>query len=493
MNIMLRFLMIIFLLSSFTGASIAKETTGNPIPKKAKLTGLVKSLTDKEINIMEYGLPFNFEADNKIKIDEKGNFSTELELKEGQYFYIIYKRQAQLIYLNPGDELDVTFDGRKINSTIEYKGTGVEVNEFLKNRTEMDKVSQQLANHGGQKYGLYMLEWDEYTKMIDENRAVMQTALNQFKKDKKVKGNLERFAALEQATIDGTWGMYYMQFPGHHAHFAKKDPRELWHHLEIDKIKKELISDDERLLMSRAYRDFMNQYTLTVTEKTLMQSNVKLKSKSEFINRTFQNVDNVLPERWQREYMKSRLLYEQIDKHGINNMKEMVDAFKALDISNPSYDIAVQKAWDKWALTLPGAQAPEIVGTDINGKEVKLSDFRGKIVYIDVWATWCGPCRKEIPHLQKTEAAFHGKDVVFLSVSIDKNKKKWENMVKEQELGGVQILAPGGWGADICKKYNITGIPRFMLIDKEGKIINTKTLRPSQGVGNLLDEHLQEG
>lgn len=482
---MIRLLTFVFLMASTVAFANGRETE---IPKTAKVSGLVKSLTDKEINFMEYGHPFNFEADNKVKIDVKGNFEVELDLKEGQYYYVIYKRQTQLIYLNPGDDLNMTFDGRKINTTVEYTGSAKEVNDFLKERVRMDRISQQMVNKDGVKYGLYHLDWENYKQAIDENKAVMQTALDKFKKGKNNKGNMARFIKLEQANIDGTWGLFYMQYPAHHAHFKKKAPAQMWaNYIAIDKG---LLKNDDILLMSKSYRDFLNQYVMAMTEKKLVESKTLVRSKSEFINRTYQNTDNVFEWKWLQEYAKTRLLYEQIDKHGITNMQKSVDNFKTLPIKKHEYKVAVQKVWDKWALTMPGAQAPEIVGTDINGKEVKLSDFRGKLVYIDVWATWCGPCRKEIPFLKATEKAYHDKDVVFLSVSIDKNKDKWAKMVVDQELGGVQIHMPGGWGADICKKYNITGIPRFMLIDKEGKVINTKTFRPSQNIGELLDKHL---
>lgn len=468
----------------------------NELPKEAKtatITGLVKSLTAKEINIMEYGLPFNLDADNKVKIDERGNFSIELPLEKGQYFYVVYKRGAQLVYLSPGDDLNVTFDGRKINSTIEYEGSAKEMNDYLLERSKNDKISQNLPNQNGQKYGLYMLEWDAYKTAIDENKAVMQTALNQFKSGKKIKGDLERFVSLEQAHIDGTWAMFYMQYPAHHAHFTKSNQMDLWSNLDMEMIKNDVVRNNDQLLYSRAYRDFMNQYVMSLTERMLMEKKERLRSKSEFINRTYQNTDNVFTTQWERDYIKARLLYEQIDKHGITNMQKSVDDFNSLKLAVPAYKKAVQKVYDKWALTMPGAQAPEILGTDIDGNEVKLSDFRGKLVYIDVWATWCGPCRKEIPHLQKTEEMFHDKDVVFLSVSIDNDRKKWEKMVVDQSLGGVQIQMPGGWGSKICKEYNITGIPRFMLIDADGKVIDTKTMRPSQGISGLLQKHLQEG
>ncbi len=83
---------------------------------------------------------------------------------------------------------------------------------------------------------------------------------------------------------------------------------------------------------------------------------------------------------------------------------------------------------------------------DIAGKNVSLNDLKGKVVVVDMWATWCGPCKAEIPHLKQLEADMHGKDVVFVSVSVDeeKDKGKWEDFVKKQSLGGVQLLLPAG-------------------------------------------------
>ena len=86
-----------------------------------------------------------------------------------------------------------------------------------------------------------------------------------------------------------------------------------------------------------------------------------------------------------------------------------------------------------------GDQAPTFKYLDINGKEVSLSDLKGKYVYIDIWATWCGPCTGELPHLKELEKKMHGKKIVFVSISCDKDKAAWEKMVKEKGLEGVQL------------------------------------------------------
>ncbi len=129
--------------------------------------------------------------------------------------------------------------------------------------------------------------------------------------------------------------------------------------------------------------------------------------------------------------------------------------------------------------TAPGKMAADFTYPDVNDKDVSLSDFKGKVVLVDVWATWCGPCRGEIPHLKKLEEEMHGTDVVFLGVSVDeaKDKQKWLDFIKKEELGGIQVHA-SGW-SKITKDYKINGIPRFMVFDKKGNIVSVDAPRPS--------------
>lgn len=123
------------------------------------------------------------------------------------------------------------------------------------------------------------------------------------------------------------------------------------------------------------------------------------------------------------------------------------------------------------------------------GGTTSLADLKGKFVYVDVWATWCAPCKAEIPSLKKIEAEFHDKNIAFVSMSIDDaNSHKgswelansdWKDMVADKELGGVQIFAPKGWQSEFVRNYQINGIPRFILIDPNGNIVDASAPRPS--------------
>lgn len=133
------------------------------------------------------------------------------------------------------------------------------------------------------------------------------------------------------------------------------------------------------------------------------------------------------------------------------------------------------------------------------GGKMSLSDFKGKYVYFDMWATWCGPCIKEIPSLKEVEKQFKGKNIEFVSISLDEGRgykgdkaaayEGWKKMVKEKELGGIQLMADNGFASDFVRKYRINGIPRFILVDPEGNIVNANAPRPSNPeLVNLLNE-----
>ena len=153
----------------------------------------------------------------------------------------------------------------------------------------------------------------------------------------------------------------------------------------------------------------------------------------------------------------------------------------------------VQRRSELAALPQPGMPAIEFTYPDKDGKEVSLSDFLGSVVYVDVWATWCGPCRAEMPFLHELEAEYSDKNVTFLGVSVDvaKNKQAWLDMMADKDLKGVQIFADG-W-SQITEDYAINGIPRFMLFDTQGNVSNLDAYRPSSDeIRPALDALLAE-
>jgi peroxiredoxin len=123
-----------------------------------------------------------------------------------------------------------------------------------------------------------------------------------------------------------------------------------------------------------------------------------------------------------------------------------------------------------------GTQAPEIIEKDVTGKLVKLSNFRGKYVLIDFWASWCGPCRQENPSLVKLYQRFKDKGLVILGVSLDKpdGRADWLKAIKDDQLDWVQVSDLKGWASSVAKLYGVRAVPQNFLVDPDGKIIAAK-------------------
>ena len=126
---------------------------------------------------------------------------------------------------------------------------------------------------------------------------------------------------------------------------------------------------------------------------------------------------------------------------------------------------------------------------NFKGGTTSLADLKGAYVYMDVWATWCAPCKAEIPYFKELEADMHDKNIAFISLSIDDDKTHngsweqakadWKAMVADKELTGIQLMAPEGWQSQFIKEYKIKGIPRFILIDPDGNVVDPDAPRPS--------------
>ena len=137
--------------------------------------------------------------------------------------------------------------------------------------------------------------------------------------------------------------------------------------------------------------------------------------------------------------------------------------------------------------------APNISVTDISGRVFSLSDFKGSIVYIDVWASWCAPCIMEAPYFKQLQSEFFEEKIQFVSISMDCPDQidKWKEALKEYDLKGFQLIADSCFESSIAQDYYINSIPRFILVDKKGHLIDIDAPRPSsEKIRKLISQHL---
>lgn len=193
---------------------------------------------------------------------------------------------------------------------------------------------------------------------------------------------------------------------------------------------------------------------------------------------------------------------QNLDSSLVANEKKKLDSFQG-DIlkSYQGYKKSVEERAAKFA-HLVGAPSPDFVNFENHkGGTTSLEDLKGKYVYVDVWATWCGPCIREIPSLKEVEKAYHDKNIEFVSISVDDGRgfkgdaaaarEGWKEMVTEKELGGIQLLSDKGWKSDFVQGYLINGIPRFVLIGPDGNVVNPDAPRPSNPKLRTLFDSLE--
>ena len=200
-------------------------------------------------------------------------------------------------------------------------------------------------------------------------------------------------------------------------------------------------------------------------------------------NGTKEDLDSAI-KNYKTAYDELKKKYSDVDSTKVAKMDKNIESSAQRLRQYLAPKIALRAEFPK------GGQSPTFTNYEnFAGGNTSLSDLKGKYVYIDIWATWCGPCIKEIPSLKKVEKQFEGKNIAFVSISVDNGRgykndaalayNGWQKMITDKALGGMQLLADNGFSSKFIQDYKINGIPRFILLDPEGKIINADAPRPS--------------
>jgi thiol-disulfide isomerase/thioredoxin len=177
-------------------------------------------------------------------------------------------------------------------------------------------------------------------------------------------------------------------------------------------------------------------------------------------------------------------------QYGNANEAEELYASANQEITDHDLVLSLTELHRKMMTLNPGNPAPAFTLKDPENKPVSLSDFKGKVVYIDFWASWCGPCRMEMPAARVLQDSFAGKEVVFLYVDIDEDRNEWLKAMKKEQLKGTHVFSQGFEG-QMAKLYQINGIPHYFIIGRDGRILDRNAARPSsRDVFKVLNEAL---
>ena len=151
---------------------------------------------------------------------------------------------------------------------------------------------------------------------------------------------------------------------------------------------------------------------------------------------------------------------------------------KKYENTHPETIAKVKKKINSAGAFMVGGVAPDFAQLTPEGDSLSLSDLRGKVVLVDFWASWCGPCRRENPHVKKIYEKYKDKGFDVLGVSLDKTQKAWERAIEQDGLPWKHVSDLKGWKNEVAQLYSVKSIPHTILLDQEGKIVASKLRGP---------------
>ena len=397
------------------------------------------------------------DIDNKIfhtiHLDKNNSFSDTIFAPKG--YYSLNDRQNIIrLFLNPSMNLNSTISYNENVPTLLFQNSGANENNYLQQKVQLDKNLEKVKSH---KYFLKLNE-EDFLKLADSINIEKTTFLKNQK-------NLDKdFLLYESFDLESEKASFLQRYKHWRGEFIKNPDFKVSNNFP-DPYKNIDISS-EKLLAHPYYLRFLMQFIYSKTENNVSEDNALLSLK--IIDKEIKN-----------QKVKDKLAYE-ITQFGIAQTKKLDEVYsKYMSIEkNEDFRKEIEETYLNFKKISKGTISPTFELYDINNSMVTLESLRGNIVYIDIWATWCIPCVNEIPALKALENEFKAKDIYFVSICLKDSKEQFEKMVKEKELGGIQLFAPDE-NISFFKEYFLGGIPRFILIDKVGRIIESNVFYPS--------------
>ena len=432
-----------------------------PADRKTTLTsisGRIGFSTGAKPSLLIYADPITFqEIVHELEVNAQNNFVLSLNLSEPIVGVFKYGKEKVNVYLEPGDLMQIKFSGNNFMHSLQFAGKGSAHNNYLKERDlrffQMEKNARRQAESMNKNHYVSLLEKIKKDK-------------HDFLKSSKFSSQFsERFKVFAQVDVDYWYAFLRLNYPwefgfANNMDGAMKMPKSYFNFLQLLPI------SIEGALPNANYVYFLDQFFDYQAEQI---ENAGLTT-DQLINKYLQGKPAA--------YFKAKKLSIACKRGKAKKEGENIKSF----IENNSYEKyndVLRLVYNEAKGLQIGMEAPNFTLFGIDGKEVKLSELKGKVVYLDFWATWCSPCLMQMKNSKSWKAKFKNKEVVFLYLSLDKNKTAWENFVRINDDQGIHLIASGGdvYKSQIAKLYKVKKLPAYFLIDRNGKI----AFKPERG------------
>lgn len=452
----------VVLLAGTSNAQIAKTNLKGTIQKPQRDFFVLKSMGRSDT----------------VKLSAEGKFDLLIEQQTANYFSIEYNRQSLTLYLLPADE--VTFTSGGVNLTdATVAGSSAQYCNFLIQRQKEERAFQAIYS----TYKVGSMNGETYFAKRDSVRSARISTLE---KEAKAKDFITPFKTTEQKIYQYQMGADLLNYQTQAAKMGiTAMPKVITDYIQS------LDVNDESVAYDAAYKSFaLNKASLEGSAQYQLDSD---KSAMHYYELVIQSLCNMLHIERNKSVLISELLPQILKDVGTADLSSFIRTLEQCSKDEKLIG-SVKKYATQFEHLYAGKPAPDAEFYNASGKPSKLSDYRGKAVYIDTWATWCGPCKREIPFLKTLEEEFHGKNITFLSVSTDRDVEAWKNFIAKESMAGTQLHQSDKPEKSMNNLYIVNSIPRFILIDKKGNIVSTDAPRPSSGdaIRNMINSILND-
>ncbi len=453
---------LIFLSFLIIAASCGSKKSGD-----FTVSGVISNLFSEEVTVFYPKNAISKDMEEvSAKLDENKAFTITLNLPEAKIGFIRIGTTQFPLYLIPGGNINLTYDALLPDSLPVVTGKKSSETTFI----------FDFMKHSQEKYGREWLfetfakNYDEFIPVIEEAYKEKLSFLKGFKGTNKLDKSFRKMMEADFLFDKKLSLLNYPEYYGFLSQGAKPNiPDDFMSFVDDKKL------FNDKYLTSQYYIAFVN----TVLEKKVgekVNASQEEFNADSYLSAQFQLANEMFTGKT-RELAVAGLM-ENIFGYASKELAiEKYEEFKSL-VKNQEYLDHVEAMYRASIALSVGQPAPNFTLTDINGNKVSLSDFAGKVVYLDFWASWCGPCLQQIPSARELKKRMEGKDVVFLYVSLDEDQEAWKKKVAEEKLEGVHLNAPG-LQQEVAKLYNVRGVPTFFIIGKDGLIFDNRPPRPS--------------
>lgn len=391
--------------------------------------------------------------DTTFVLERTGYAKFDLNLKEPLFAEIGIGKSKQLIYLEPTKRVEIYLSKQqeKVSGIdlcrLNWKSAGGELGA---ENTFLHTVKYTYASYKDLLPENAIASLNNYENILKTNYAKLEN-----------KGLSPLFKKMEGLRLK--YIFYSRLVKECHAY---PDFRDMLQVMNVDKAS---------LLPLKEYRDFIEGIVKILASSMGERGDLLMLIKNEVkVIETYFHSSQVV------EYLLNFYIPPYIEQNGFAGVEDLKQVYLK-HVTNEGMLRHFKKICSIYEALEKGRPCPYFAFKDLSGNVVSLKDLHGKYVYIDMWATWCGPCKYEFPFLRELESKLQGKDIYFVGLSIDRNRDidKWKQMVREENLPGLQLHLGEDW--EWIKHFmpQSLSVPRFVLLDREGCFVNANMMRPS--------------